>query len=83
MEQTLQFILENKHALIIIFIAFIIQFEGLAYLIQNKKSDFSYSGHTFEWFEGDTNKLVLAFLGFILGVSVFVIGICILYLKVH
>lgn len=81
MEQTLQFILENKHALIIIFIAFIIQFEGLAYLIQNKKSDFSYSGHTFEWFEGDTSKLVLAFLGFILGVSV--IGICILYIKIH
>lgn len=81
MEQTLQFILENKHALIIIFIAFIIQFEGLAYLIQNKKSDFSYSGHPFEWFEGDTSKLVLAFLGFILGVSA--IGICILYIKIH
>lgn len=81
MEQTLQFILENKHALIIIFIAFIIQFEGLAYLIQNKKSDFSYSGHTFEWFEGDTSGLVLAFLGFILGVSAIVI--CILYLTIH
>ena len=81
MEQILQFILENKYMLIIIFIAFIIQFLGIAYLIQNKKSDFSYSGHTFEWFDGDTNKSVFALLSFILGVSV--IGICILYITTH
>ena len=47
----------------------------------NKKSDFSYSGHTFEWFEDDTNKSVLALLSFILGVSV--IGICILHIITH
>jgi hypothetical protein len=81
MEQILQFILENKYMLIIIFIAFIIQFLGITYLIQNKKSDFSYSGHTFEWFEDDTNKSVLALLSFILGVSV--IGICILHIITH
>lgn len=81
MEQILQFILENKYMLIIIFIAFIIQFLGIVYLIQNKKSDFSYSGHTFEWFEDDTNKSVLALLSFILGVSV--IGICILHIITH
>ena len=81
MEQILQFILENKYMLIIIFIAFIIQFLGIAYLIQNKKSDFSYSGHTFEWFEDDTNKSVLALLSFSLGVSV--IGICILHIITH
>lgn len=81
MEQILQFILENKYMLIIIFIAFIIQFLGIAYLIQNKKSDFSYSGHTFEWFEDDTNKSVLALLSFILGVSI--IGICILHIITH
>lgn len=41
----------------------------------------SYSGHTFEWLDGDTNKSIFALLSFILGVSV--IGICILYITTH
>ena len=81
MEQILQFISENKYHFTIIIIAFIIQFEGLAYLIQNKQSDFSYSGHSYEWFEGDTIKTILAFLAFIFGVSA--IGVCIFHLYIQ
>lgn len=81
MEPILQFILQNKYILIISIVAFIIQFEELAYLIQNKKSDFSYSRHTFEYFEGDTNKLILALLAFILGLSI--LGVCILYVFIQ
>lgn len=43
MKQILQFMLQNKYILIIALIAFIIQFNGLAYLIQNKKYDFTSS----------------------------------------
>ena len=50
MEQILQFIGQNKYVLIIGFIMFIIQFEGLAYLMSHKQSDFSYSGHSYEWY---------------------------------
>ena len=81
MEQILQFISENKYHLTVIIIAFIIQFEGLAYLIQNKKSDFSYSGHTYEWYEGNTSKTILAILAFVSGV--FAIGVCILHLYIQ
>ena len=64
MEQTLQFIGQNKYVLIIGFIAFIIQFKGLAYLIKNKRSDYSYSGHSYEWYDGDTKKNNFSYLSF-------------------
>ena len=75
MEQILQFIGQNKYVLTIGFIAFIIQFEGLVYLMSHKQSDFSYSGHEFEWFDGDAKKTILAILAFIFGIATF--GICI------
>lgn len=64
MKQILQFIGQNKYVLTIGFIAFIIQFEGLVYLMSHKQSDFSYSGHEFEWFDGDAKKTILAILAF-------------------
>lgn len=81
MNQILQFMLQNKYHLIIIIIAFIIQFKGLAYLIQNKQSDFSYSGHTYEWYEGDTSKTILAILAFLFGIAI--ITVCILHLYIQ
>jgi len=81
MNQILQFMLQNKYILIIALIAFIIQFEGLAYLIQNKKSDFSYSGHSYEWYDGDTNKIMLASSAFVLGTATIVV--CLLYLYIQ
>lgn len=81
MEQILQFILFNKYILIVSLIAFIIQFEGLAYLMSHKQSDFSYSGHSCEWYDGDTKKTILAILAFILGIATF--GVCILHIYIQ
>lgn len=81
MEQILQFILFNKYILIVSLIAFIIQFKGLAYLIQNKQSDYSYSGHSYEWYDGDTKKTILAILAFIFGIVTF--GVCILHIYIQ
>ena len=63
------------------FIAFVIQFLGLQYLVQNKHSDFSYSGHTFEYFDGDLTKTILAVLAFGLGIAT--IGICCFHIKIY
>lgn len=81
MNQILQFMLQNKYHLILIIIAFIIQFKGLAYLIQNKQSDFSYSGHSYEYYDGNTGKLILAILAFLFGIAT--IAVCILYLYIQ
>lgn len=81
MEKVLQIIILNKYILIISIIAFVIQFNGLAYLIQNKKSDFSYSEHVYEYYEGDTDKTILAILAFILGTATIVV--CLLYLYIQ
>lgn len=81
MNPILQFILQNKYHLIIIIIAFIIQFKGLAYLIQNKQSDFSYSGHSYEWYDGDTKKTILAILAFVFGIATF--GVCVLHIYIQ
>lgn len=81
MEPILQFIIENKYLLIIISIAFIIQFIGLAYLIQHQKSDFSYSGHSYEWYDDDTSKIILAILSFVF--CIVTIVVCVLYLYIQ
>lgn len=81
MNQILQFMLQNKYILIISIIVFIIQFNGLAYLIQNKKSDFSYSEHLYEYYEGDTDKTILAILAFLFGIAT--ITVCILHLYIQ
>ena len=81
MNQILQIMLQNKYHLILIIIAFIIQFKGLAYLIQNKQSDSSYSGHSYEWYEGDTKKTILAISAFVSGIAT--IEVCLLYLYIQ
>jgi len=81
MKQILQFIGQNKYVLTIGFIAFIIQFEGLVYLMSHKQSDFSYSGHEFEWFDGDAKKTILAILAFTFGIATF--GVCIFHMYIQ
>ena len=83
MEPILQFILQYKYHLIINIIAFIIQFEGLAYLIQHQKSDFSYSGHSYEWYDGDTSKTILAILSFVFGIATIVVCVLHLYIQIQ
>ena len=80
-EPILQFMLNNKFILPIMFIAFVIQFIGLQYLIGNSNSDFSYSGHTYDYFERSFVKTIVAVLALILGVATF--GICCFYIKIN
>lgn len=79
MEPILQFIVNNKIVLPIMFIAFVIQFLGLQYLVQNKHSDFSYSEHEYQYFEGSLVGAIIVVLAFGLGIAT--IGICCIYIK--
>ena len=81
MEPILQFILNNKFILPIMFIAFVIQFIGLQCLIGNIHSDFSYSGHTYDYFEGSFVGVIVAVLAFALGIATF--GIYCFYIKIN
>ena len=81
MEPILQFIINNKIILAIMFIAFVIQFLGLQYLVQNKHSDFSYSGHEYQYFEGSLVCAIVAVLA--LGLGIATIGICCFYIKIN
>lgn len=75
------FLSNNKFVLPIIFIAFIVQFKGLAYLMQNSKSDFLYSGHKYTYYEGTLGKTILAILACSLGITI-ILGCCI-YIKIN
>lgn len=79
--EIVNFLSNNKFVLPIIFVAFIVQFEGLAYLIQNSKSDFSYSGHKYTYYEGTLGKTILAILACALGITI-IFGCCI-YIKIN
>ena len=79
--EIVNFLSNNKSVLPIIFVAFIVQFEGLAYLIQNSKSDFSYSGHKYTYYEGTLGKTILAILACALGITI-IFGCCI-YIKIN
>lgn len=79
--EIVNFLSNNKFVLPIIFVAFIVQFEGLAYLIQNSKSDFSYSGHKYTYYEGTLGKTILAILACALGITI-ILGCCI-YIKIN
>ena len=71
--------LTDFYILIVSVIAFILQFYCLSYLMKNRNSDFSYSGHVFVWYEGSTRKLILAILGFAVGMVVFMTGFALLF----
>ena len=49
--------------------------------MQNKQSDSSYSGHSYEWYEGDTKKTILAISAFVSGIAT--IEVCLLYLYIQ
>ena len=49
--------------------------------MSHKQSDFSYSGHSCEWYDGDTKKTILAILAFIFGIATF--GVCILHIYIQ
>ena len=78
MSEALAFILANKYILLIALVSFVVQYCGAAYILKNRKTDFSYSGHTVVWFEGTQRGLILSVLGSACGVSALIV--CILYL---
>lgn len=69
LEDILNFLLGNKYLLLIITVAgLIVHFFGFVYIsTHRKKKDFSYSGYTYEWYEGSLFWLVLARIAWILG----------------
>lgn len=71
MIDVLAFILANKYVMLIGFVSLVVEFFSVTYLAKNIKSDFSYSGHEYIWFDGSWSCFILAVLGFASGVSAF------------
>jgi hypothetical protein len=71
LEGFLNFLAENIYLLVIfIVLSLIIHFWGLFYIRKHRKEDFSYSGHSFVWYEGSEFILSLAYIAWILGLLV-------------
>lgn len=81
MSEALAFILANKYVLLIGVISLVVEFFSVRYLAKNIRSDFSYSGHEYVWFEGSWCGFALAVLGFASGVSALIVSS--LYLSLH
>lgn len=74
MAEAIAFILANKYVLLIGVISLVVEFFSVTYLAKNMRSDFSYSGHEYVWFEGSWLGFTLAVLGFAGGVSVLIVS---------
>ena len=81
MAEALAFILANRYVLLIGVISLVVEFFSVRYLSKNIRSDFSYSGHEYVWFEGSWGGFTLAVLGFASGVSALIVSS--LYLSLH
>ena len=74
MVNVLVFILANKYVLLIGVASLVVEFFSVTYLAKNIKSDFSYSGHKYVWFDGSWGCFILAVLGFASGVSALIVS---------
>ena len=74
MSSIITFIIANKYVLLIGFISLVVEFSSITYLAKNIKTDFSYSGHEYMWFEGSWGGFTLAVLGFASGVSALIVS---------
>ena len=81
MTEALAFILANKYVLLIGFISLVVEFFSVTYLAKNIKTDFSYSGHEYMWFEGSWGGFSLAVLGLASEVSALIVSS--IYLHFH
>ena len=81
MAETSAFILANKYVLLIGVISLVVGFFSVRYLSKNIRSDFSYSGHEYVWFEGSWGGFTLAVLGFASGISALIVSS--FYLSLH
>lgn len=74
MVDVLAFILANKYVLLIGVVSLLVEFFSVTYLARNIKTDFSYSGHEYVWFDGSWGCFILAVLGFTSGVSALIVS---------
>lgn len=81
MAEALAFILSNKYVLLIGVISLVVEFFSVRYIAKNMRSDFSYSGHEYVWFEGSWVGFTLAVLGFASGISA--LAVSSIYLSLH
>lgn len=81
MAEALAFILVNRYVILIGVISLVVEFFSVRYLSKNIRSDFSYSGHEYVWFEGSWGGFTLAVLGLASGVSALIVSS--LYLSLH
>ena len=74
MADVLAFILSNKYVLLIGVVSLVVEVLSVTYLARNIKTDFSYSGHEYMWFEGSRGCFILAVLEFASGVSALIVS---------
>lgn len=74
MANILAFILSNKYVLLIEVVSLVVEVLSVTYLARNIKTDFSYSGHEYVWFDGSWGCFILAVLGFARGVSALIVS---------
>lgn len=74
MSSIITFIIANKYVLLIGFISLVVEFFSVTYLAKTIKTDFSYSGHEYMWFEGSWGGFTLAVLGLASGVSALIVS---------
>lgn len=74
MADVLAFILVNKYFLLIGVVSLVVEVLSVTYLARNIKTDFSYSGLEYVWFEGSRGCFILAVLGFASGVSALIVS---------
>lgn len=70
MNEILNYFLEHKLLAIVLIVSLVIHLWGFNSLLINRKTDFSYYGHTTTWYEGSSLKIFLSFLGWIVGFAV-------------
>lgn len=71
LEGFLNFLSGNIYLLIIfIVLGLIAHFWGLFYIHEHRNEDFSYSGHSYVWYEGSEFILSLAYIAWLVGLLV-------------
>lgn len=67
-EELLNYFRENMYLVIIAFVGgLIVSVWELMYIMRHRHSDFSYSGHSYVWYDCSITRLVIAFILFIIG----------------
>lgn len=74
MVDVLAFILANKYVLLIGVVSLLVEFFSVTYLAKNIKTDFSYSGYEYVWFDGSWGCFILAVLGYASGVFALIVS---------